>query len=203
MTVLSVRLTGAQETAQALEKLARESPVRARRAVNRTIGVARQRVIKSLSRLTGVSRTVLGGRKGRRTRAGGRVKGKGYIKQVKASRHRSEGALVALVEGVRFSRLRRKTPGRLRFKPGGVGQPFRASVASGHESLFRRHLPATRVSRGASAGTQRRNLPIRELVIPLEPHASRVLRIIMARVSRTVYPDKVWEELRKSITPVR
>lgn len=194
----TVRISGVKATNLALERLASTSPARARAAVNRTVGVARARVIKTLARITGLSRAVLGGRKGRKG-----VKGRGYIKLVRATRMRAQGALVGLVEGVRFSRIRRQRLGRSQRKPGGLGEPFRATLRSSHSSLFERTSPQKRVSRTASEGTTRYNLPIREVVIPLEPHASRAIIIIMRRVARTVYPAKIWEELRKSITPVR
>lgn len=209
-----VRIVGARETQAALERLALESPAGARRAINRTIGVARQRVIKALSRLTGIPRTVLGGKKSR-GRGASRVKGRGYVKQVRASRSRSEGALVVLTQGVRFSRIGRKTLGRSQRKPGGLGEPFRARMPSGFDSLFERVYPQTKVGpdrrpRKSSASrasiptitigrTNRPNLPIREVVIPLEPHASRAARTLMRRAARTVLPAKVWEELNKSI----
>lgn len=202
--VVTLSVSGAKETKEALEKLARQSPARARRAVNRSIGVARQRVIKTVAATTGISKSVLGGRR-TRLEVGPRARGssRGYIKQVKASRRRAEGALVGLIAGVRFSRLGRKRLGRSRPKPGGAGQPFEASMRSGHRSLFQRHPPLSRISRGASPGTRRANLPIREVVIPIEPWASRAIRVHMRRVARTVYPAKLWEELQKSIKPRR
>lgn len=203
-----VRISGVKSTNVALERLASTSPARARAAVNRTVGVARARVIKALARITGLSRAVLGGRKGRKG-----VKGRGYIKLVRATRMRSQGALVGLVEGVRFSNIRRQRLGRSQRKPGGLGEPFRATLRSSHSSLFERKSPQKKASpdrrpratqkKRATSGIRRYNLPIREVVIPLEPHASRAIIIIMRRVARTVYPAKIWEELRKSITPVR
>lgn len=189
---ITVKVTGADATMQTLNRLARESPAAARRAVNRTVGVARQRVIKSVSSATGITQRVLRGAKGR-----------GYIKQVKANRRRSQGALVGLVEGVRFSALRRKRLGSLKRKPGGAGEPF-AVTAGSHSSLFERRSPTIRISgSGRSAGTRRKNLPIREVVIPIEPHASRAIRIHMRRAARTVYPAKLWEEIRKRAKPGR
>jgi len=200
--VARVVVAGDKATQAALERLARESPRRARAAANRTVGVARSRVIKTLARITGVPQNVIGGRRGGRRR-GGRVKGRGYIKLVRATRRRPQAALVGLVEGIRFGRLKRKNLGRSQRKPGGIGQPFRATMRSSHDSLFERVRPQSRVSRGATAGTTRQNLPIREVVIPLEPHASRAIRTHMKRAARSVYPKKIWEELRKSIKPVR
>lgn len=184
--MIRVVVTGRAETEAALERLARESPARARAAMNRTVGVARSRVIKVLSRITGISRAVLGGRRGSGRR---NVTGKGYIKQIRATRARPQAALVGLVAGVRFSNLRRRTLGRLSPAPGAAGKPFRATVASGHRSLYQRKTRA--------------RLPIKEVVIPIEPHASRAIRVLMLRAARTVYPQKIWEELRKSIKPVR
>ena len=201
---ISLKVSGAKETKAALERLARQSPARARRAVNRSIGVARQRVIKTVAGATGIPKSVLGGRKSRIvSAAGGRRPSRGYIKQVKASRRRAQGALVGLIAGVRFSNIGRKRLGRSRPKPGGVGEPFNATTRSGHRSLFQRHPPLSRVSRGSSAGTRRANLPIREVVIPIEPWASRAIQVHMRRVARTVYPAKLWEELKKSIKPGR
>lgn len=174
-----------------MERLARQSPARARRAVNRTLGVVRKRVIKSVSIRTGIAQRVLGGSK---------RSGKGYIKQVKG-RRQPRGWIVALVEGVRFSRLQRKTLGRLDRKPGGAGKPFRAETKSGHSSLFERRPPMRRKSAGSSPGTRRFNLPIREIVIPIQPHAERAIRIHMRRAARSVFPAKLWEELQKSIKP--
>lgn len=190
---IGVKVTGTEKTMRALESLARQSPAAARRAVNRTIGVARQRVIKSVSKATGINQRVLGGARGR-----------GYIKQVKASRRRAQGALVGLVEGVRFANLRRKRIGSLKRKPGGIGAPFAASLRSGHASLFERHPPMLRTSgSGRTPNTARKNLPIREVVIPIEPHAGRAIRVHMRRAARTVYPRKLWEELQKRIKPAR
>lgn len=200
--VARVVVTGDKATEAAFERLARESPSRARAASNRTVGVARSRVIKVLARMTGIPQNILGGRRGG-LRRGKRVKGKGYIKQVKATRRRQQAALVGLVEGVRFSRLPRKRLGRSQRKPGGIGQPFRATMRSSHDSLFERRSPQSRVSRRATPNTTRPNLPIREVVIPLEPHASRAIRVHMRRAARSVYPKKIWEELRKGIKPVR
>lgn len=190
---ISVKVTGAIETQRALELLARQSPAAARRAVNRTIGVARKRVIRSISRATGINQRVIGGAKGR-----------GYVKQVKASKRRAQGALVVLIEGVRFSRLNRKTIGSLKRKPGGAGTPFPGIMRSGHASLFERYPPMVRVSgSGITLNTRRRNLPVREVVIPIEPQASRAIRVHMRRVARSVYPQKLWEEIRKRAKPVR
>lgn len=200
--VARVVVTGDKATRAAFERLARESPRRARAAANRTVGVARSRVIKTLARITGVPQNVIGGRRGGRRR-GGRVKGRGYIKLVRATRRRQQAGLVGLVEGIRFGRLKRKNLGRSQRKPGGIGQPFRATMRSSHDSLFERVRPQSRVSRRATPNTTRPNLPIREVVIPLEPHASRAIRAHMKRAARSVYPKKIWEELRKSIKPVR
>lgn len=197
-----ISITGAKETERAFERLARESPRRARAASNRTVGVARARVIKTLARITGVPQNVIGGRRGGR-RGGGRVKGRGYIKLVRATRRRQQAGLVGLVEGIRFSRLKRKTLGRSQRKPGGVGQPFRATMGISHDSLFERVSPQSRISRGATENTRRFNLPIREVVIPMEPHATRAILVHMRRAARSVYPKKIWEELQKSIKPVR
>lgn len=205
--VARVVVAGDKATQAALERLARESPRRARAAANRTVGVARSRVIKTLARITGVPQNVIGGRRGGRRR-GGRVKGRGYIKLVRATRRRPQAALVGLVEGIRFGRLKRKNLGRSQRKPGGIGQPFRATMRSSHDSLFERVRPQSRVSASVkeierSPGARRYNLPIREVVIPLEPHASRAIRTHMKRAARSVYPKKIWEELRKGIKPVR
>lgn len=192
---LGIKLTvkGDAETVRALESLARQSPAAAARAVNRTIGVAKKRVVRSISRATGINQRVIGGAKGR-----------GYVKQVKASRRRGTGALVVLTEGVRFSQLNRKTLGHLKRKPGGAGIPFNARMASGPASLFERRPPMSRISQsGRTPNTLRKNLPIRELVLPIQPYADRAIRIHMRRVARSVYPQKVWEELRKRIKPVR
>lgn len=198
-----LRVRGVEQTQANLKRLAEQSPARARRAVNRTIGVARQRVITSIASATGLSRAVIGGRRGGTTRAGVKRKGRGYVKGVRATRRRAQGALVVLTRGVRFGQTRRKTLGGLRRAPGGLGQPFSATMPSGHSSVFERRAPQSRTSRRATDKTQRRNLPIREVVIPIEPYASRAARVVMRRVSRTVYPAKVWEELQKSIKPAR
>lgn len=197
---LRVRVSGIRETRAAFERLQNQSPAAARRAVNRTVGVARKRVIRAVARKVGVPQSVIGGRQGSRRR---NVKGRGYIKQIKASRFRAVGGLVALIEGIRFSKLRRKRLGRSARKPGGLGEPFRGTMRSGFQSLFERVPPQVRVSRGASAGTQRKNLPIREVVIPIEPFASRAVRTIMRRVARTVYPAKIWQELQKFMKRAR
>lgn len=192
---LGIKLTvkGDAETARALESLARQSPAVAARAVNRTIGVAKKRVIRSISRATGINQRVIGGAKGR-----------GYVKQVKASRRRGTGALVVLTEGVRFSQLKRNTLGHLKRKPGGAGVPFNAVMPTGHASLFERRPPMMRISQsGFHPKTRRKDLPIREVVVPTQPYADRAIRIHMRRVARTVYPQKVWEGLRKRIKPVR
>ncbi len=192
------RVTGAKETQRAFERLARESPARARKAVNRTVGVVRKRVIRSVSTRAGIPQRILGGSK---------RSGKGYIKQIKGRRS-PRGWIVALVEGVTFSKLGRKTIGRSTPKPGGVGR-FNATMKGGHASLFERRPPMTRISPDrskagrASVNTVRRNLPIREIVIPLEPHAGHAIRVHMKRAARTVYPAKLWEELGKGIKPVR
>lgn len=197
---IELKVTGARELERNLRNLGRGSHTAARRAVNRTIGVARERVVKSVSRATGIPQRVLRGSNRRKNRRlGVTVKGRGYIKQVKASRRRSLGALVGLVEGVRFSALKRKRLGGLRRKPGGQGQPFRQTLRSGKASLFERKTTLTRISRRASPGTRRANLPIREVVIPIQPHAERAIRVHMARAGRTVYPQKLWEELEKLI----
>lgn len=207
MTIgLEVRIEGAQETRKALERLAAESPARARAAMNRTVGVARSRVIKTVSRLTGVPQSVLGGRRGSARRG---VKGRGYIKLVRATRRRTTAALVGLVEGVRFSRLKRRSLGRSERKPGGLGQPFRAEMRSGHSSLFERKAPQTKISRDRSkaerktVNTQRKNLPIREVVIPIWRQATRAIKVHMMRAARSVLPRKIWEEIQKSIKPAR
>lgn len=185
---IRVQLEGADEMRRAFDRLASESPARARLAVNRTLGVVRKRVIRYVAGATGVSQRILGGPRGR-----------GYIKQIKASR-RARGAIVALVEGVRFSNLGRSRLGRSRRKPGGTGQPFHATMRSGHASLFERRPPLVRTSPG---GGRRRNLPIREVVVPLQPHAGRAIRVHMKRATRTVYPAKLWEEIQKSIKPAK
>ncbi len=182
---ISFKVTGAKETQAALERLARESPARARRAVNRTMGVVRKRVVRSVSNATGISQRVL---------AGSKRSGTGYIKQIKG-RSRPRSWIVALVEGVRFSRLGRKRLGRLQRKPGGLGKPFFGSMPSGHSALFERVGPQRR----AAIGRRSFNLPIREVVIPIQPYAQRAIRIHMKRGERTVYPAKLWEELQKSI----
>ena len=189
---IEFKVTGAKETQQALEKLARQSPARARRAVNRTIGVVRKRVIKSVSVRTGIPQRVLGG---------SRRSGTGYIKQIKG-RGAPRSWIVALVEGVRFSRLNRKGLGRSRRKPGGLGKPFMATMARGHQSLFER-VPPQRRHTPAGAGVQRANLPIHEIVIPIQPYAQRAIQVHMRRAERTVYPAKLWEELQKSIQRTR
>ncbi len=197
---ITLKVTGARELEQALKRLGRRSHTLARRAVNRTIGVARQRVIKSVSRATGIPRRVLGGTTRRKSRATGQVqKGRGYIKHVKASRRRSAGALVGLVEGVRFSALKRQRLGGARRKPGGQGQAFRQRMPSGKSTLFERRAVLTRTSRADSPGTRRANLPIREVVIPIQPHAERAIRVHMRRTARSVYPQKLWEEIQRFI----
>lgn len=197
---IGIRIRGARELERALQDLGRGSHTAARLAVNRTIGVARQRVIKYVSRATGIPRRILGGTTRRKSRATGLVqKGRGYIKHVKASRRRNTGALVGLVEGVRFSALKRKRLGVSRRKPGGQGQPFYQTMPGGRPSLYERRDPTTRRSRRSSPATRRRNLPIREVVIPIQPHAERAIRVHMQRAARTVYPEKLWEELRKRI----
>ncbi len=201
---IELKTVGARELERALIETGRGSYTAARRAVNRTIGVARKRVIKSVSRATGISQRVLGGATTRRNRRTGvKVKGRGYIKQVKASRRRSTGALVGLVEGVRFSALNRQRLGRLQRKRGGSGEPFRSQMPSGKASLFERVGLGQRISRGASPGTKRKNLPIREVLVPIQPHAERAIRVHMRRAARTVYPEKLWEELIKRINPAR
>ncbi len=201
---VKLEVTGARELEAALVRLGRGSYTAARRAMNRTVGVARRRVIKSVSRATGISQRVLGGATRRRNRATGVVtKGRGYIKHVKASRRRPAAALVGLVEGVRFSAVNRQTLGRFQRKFGGQGQAFRQQMPSGKATLFERTTRLSRVSRRASPGTRRQNLPIREVVIPIQPHAERAIRVHMKRAARTVYPEKLWEELQKHIKPAR
>ncbi len=197
---VELNVTGARELEARLKSLGRGSHTAARRAVNRTIGVARERVVKYVSRATGIPQRILRGTNRRRNRRlGVTVKGRGYIKQVKASRRRSMGALVGLVEGVRFSKLKRRTLGSLKRKPGGQGRAFRQTVPGGKQSFFEREAVLTRTSQRATAGTRRRNLPIREVVIPIQPHAERAIRVHMKRAARTVYPEKLWEELEKLI----
>ncbi len=182
---IAFKVSGAKETQAALDRLARESPARARRAVNRTMGVVRKRVVRSVSNATGISQRVL---------AGSKRSGTGYIKQIKG-RRRPRSWIVALVEGVRFSRLGRKRLGRLQRKSGGLGKPFLATMRSGHSSLFERVGPQRR----ATMGRRSFNLPIREVVIPIQPYAQRAIRVHMKRGERTVYPAKLWEEIEKSI----
>ncbi len=187
---IAFKVSGAKETQAALDRLARESPARARRAVNRTMGVVRKRVVRSVSNATGISQRVL---------AGSKRSGTGYIKQIKG-RSRPRSWIVALVEGVRFSRLGRKRLGRLQRKPGGLGKPFAATMPPyGHSGLFERVAPQRR----AVLGRRSFNLPIREVVIPIQPYAQRAIRVHMKRGERTVYPAKLWEELQKSIKRVR
>ena len=197
---VELKVTGARELERNLRRLGRGSHTAARRAVNRTIGVARERVVKSVSRATGIPQRILRGTNRRKNRRlGTTVKGRGYIKQVKASRRRSMGALVGLVEGVRFSALKRKRLGTLRRKPGGQDKPFMQTMPSGRASLFERGATLSRTSRSNRAGARRRNLPIREVVIPIQPHAERAIRVHMKRAGRTVYPQKLWEEIEKLI----
>lgn len=202
MTVIKLTVSGTEHTRAAFERLGRESPARLRRAQNRTAGVARERAIKSTAKATGVPQRVLRGRQTRKSKAG-LVKGTGYFKLLKATRTRGFAAVVVLVEGVRFSALKRQSLGRARRKPGGQGEPFRATMRSGHSSLFERRAPLTRVSRGNTEKTRRPNLPIREVVIPIYDAAERATKILMRRAARSVLPAKLWEELRKSIKPVR
>lgn len=186
------KVSGSRELRQALDNLGRKAPTAARRAVNRTIGVARQRVIRSVSGATGISRSVLGGARARRR--GGAVvkKSRGYIKHVKASRRRSTGAIVALVEGVRFSATGRKRIGHLRMKPGWSGVPF------AQPGMTRRGAGGSLYERQGKA-----SYPVREVVIPIQPYAERAIRVHMRRAARTVYPNKLWEELKKHITPAQ
>ena len=181
------KVKGDKELERALNNLGRKAPTAARRAVNRAIGVARQRVIRHVAAHTGLSRAVIGGRTSRRARSTGlKTKGRGYIKQVKASRRRSTGALVALVEGILFHQTHRKTATGLRIGPG--GKPFRGrSRWSRSETLLRRQ--------------GRARFPIQEVVIPIQPYAERAIRVHMRRAARTVYPAKLWEELKKHIKP--
>ncbi len=203
---IKMRVEGDEAARRAFERLARESPTRARAAVNRTLGVARVRVARSIANATGIPRRVLLGRHTRRVRAtGAYAKGKGYLKLLKATRRRSAGALVALTEGVLFSRTGRRRLGAMRRPPGGVGQPFTGAMPSGHSSLFERRAPMKGISRDASKTgrarieTRRKNLPIRELLISIIDPARRAIRIHMRRAGRSVLPIKVREELAKTI----
>jgi len=207
---IDIKISGDAALKRNFELLAQRSPAAARQAVNRTIGVARSRVIKSVSRATGIPRRVLGGRTTRRNRAtGGKIRGHGYIKQIKATRRSPTGALVALTEGVRFSRLRRVGLGDVIRKPGGTGEVFRATMPSGHASIFERRPPMVRISADVSKNnrkrirTVRKNLPIREVVIPILTAAERAIRVHMRRAARTVYPRKLWEELEKRMPKTR
>jgi len=202
MSAVRLHIEGDKATMAALRRLAEESPARARAAQNRTMGVVKSRVIKTVSRLTGIPRRILGGRQGRNTRAG-RIKGTGYFKLSKATRTRRFAQLFGLVEGVPFRRLKRKSLRGSARKPGGLGEPFRATMPSGFNTLFERASPQTRISKTATPGTKRRNLPIREVTIPIWRHAIRAMRTHTLRAARTVFPGKIWEELQKSIKPVR
>jgi hypothetical protein len=210
---IKINITGADETKRNFEKLAQRAPGAARQAVNRTIGVARSRVIKTVSRQTGISRRVLGGRKTRMNRQlGARVRGHGYIKQIKATRRRQAGALVGLVAGVRHSRTGRARlvpKARVYRKPGGLGRSFPATMRSGHIGIFERVPVQARVSNDASksgrrrVATIRKNLPIREVVYNIRHPVERAIRVHMKRAARTVYPQKLWEELEKRIPKAR